>query len=165
MSTKINKSDMPCDEFINLVRDVKFTYMGKNKYYTPSIEEFFVGFEYEELEFIPVKDSHFGIKIKKNVFVEHIWKTGYSNWQFLDNLKEGKIRVKYLDSNDIEELGFVKTKYCSVPCYEKDCWRIFWFEGNMISIEKFYKEEKEQYFRGWIKNKSELIRLLGWLNV
>lgn len=136
------------------------------KYYVPSLDEFFVGFEYEELELLPVYDAHFKMKIKKNVFTEKFWQSGFLSWEFQDKLKESKIRVKYLDTSDIEELGFVKTKYCSIPCYEKDCWRLYWFENNnMVSIEKFYKEEKEQYFRGWIKNKSELIRLLGWLNV
>ena len=150
---KIKKSDMPCDEFINLVRDVKFTYMGKEKYYTPSIEEFFVGFEYEEED-----DLEDNVWIKRTLDFNYDWLEIHKD--FADNK-----RVKYLDSSDIEELGFVKTKYCSVPCYEKDCWRIFWFEGNMISIEKFYKEEKEQYFRGRIKNKSELKKVLNMLNI
>ena len=83
MSTKINKSDMPCDEFINLVRDVKFTYMGKEKYYTPSIEEFFVGFEYEFYN----QCWHDTICDANTDFIEI-----YSN--------KDRFRVKYLDSRD-----------------------------------------------------------------
>ena len=138
----------------------------ENKYYTPSIEEFFVGFEYEELEFIPVKDSHFGIKIKKNVFVEHIWKTGYSNWQFLDNLKEGKIRVKYLDSSDIEELGFkkiIKDQYY----YDEWINPITLLIDDDMFVQIINKCNGTEYylFQGTIKNKSELKKVLNMLNI
>ena len=133
----------------------------ENKYYTPSIEEFFVGFECEWQSKIRQESWN------KQICDVDLINIAYDSFEHSD-IEEPfneQFRVKYLDSSDIEELGFVKTKYCSVPCYEKDCWRIFWFEGNMISIEKFYKEEKEQYFRGWIKNKSELKKVLNMLNI
>ena len=134
----------------------------ENKYYTPSIEEFFVGFEFEFRSSFEDSINSSWNKLIYSAFPVEMPEAFYYG---LDTLDKNQFRVKYLDSSDIEELGFVKTKYCSVSCYEKDGWRIFWFEDNMVSIEKFYKEEKEQYFRGWVKNKSELIRLLGWLNV
>ena len=152
----------------------------ENKYYTPSIEEFFVGFEYEELEFLPVKDPHFGIKIKKNIFAEHIWKTGYSNWQFLDNLKDGKIRVKYLDSSDIEEFLNIKPKLGESYIFLKDVnFRPNWLIGvyahkiriffnpltKWLKVEYLLtgNEEFEKFFEGSVKNKSEFIKLLRFL--
>ena len=149
----------------------------ENKYYTPSIEEFFVGFEYEELEFLPVKDPHFGIKITKNIFVEHIWKTGYSNWQFLDNLKDGKIRVKYLDASDIEELGFtvVKTKGNSFEAVKKFTFTYDNYpsegeyniivSGDKYCVIKLKDIGETTLFRGEIKNKNVLKQVLKMLDI
>ena len=63
----------------------------ENKYYTPDIEEFHVGFEYEE-------------------FYKETWRSVlYSGMgTTLYNFYSGNesIRVKYLDQEDIESLGF-----------------------------------------------------------
>lgn len=75
----------------------------ENKYYTPSIEEFNVGFRYE-WRFDP----------------KEFWKSGEATWIkkeynqcFIENpdtpcqnINENDIRVKYLDREDIEELGW-----------------------------------------------------------
>ena len=68
------------------------------KYYTPEIEEFHVGFEYEE-QVEPGKWA---------------WNTCHPNtfeklydWDSMDMLKI-RTRVKYLDQEDIESLGFIK---------------------------------------------------------
>lgn len=172
---KIKKSDMPCDEFINLVRDVKFTYMGKEKYYTPSIEEFYSGFEYELL-------GHSGRMVPGGITqkwetLEYSLDASYLNDE--DSLKElldcGEIRVKYLDSSDIEELGF-KLAFSDIGI---ECWKLGNFElrtdvdlgayidsGNLYSI--FYNPYGKQYncvFSGIIKNKSELKKVLNMLNI
>src|SRR5690606_29619740 len=70
------------------------------KYYTPEIEEFYVGFEYER--FIP----------KSNSTEEECWEKlsmsiNYLSLEELDNeIIEKEIRVKYLDKEDIESFGF-----------------------------------------------------------
>ena len=133
------------------------------KYYVPEYSDIYIGQDLYTID---------GYKIDLSTIDSLTWFLTSNNC-YMDgenNITYGisleNYRVKYLDTSDIEELGFVKTKYCSVPCYEKDCWRLYWFENNnMVSIEKFYKEEKEQYFRGWIKNKSELKKVLNMLNI
>ena len=88
-----------------------------NKYYTPSIEEFHVGFEYEILE---TNDALIKIGEKreyvwfKRIANEHIFEeeinTMDGEMPFSAGFSEGTIRVKYLDKEDIESLGFIESK-------------------------------------------------------
>lgn len=174
---KIKKSDMPCDEFINLVRDVKFTYTGKEKYYTPSIEEFFIGFEFEKYD-----DRK-----------AHYLNEGLTNWhkhiydlksirlsQLPTHLYNNTIRVKYLDASDIEELGFEHIestengvnfiKYIDNP---KQSIHLTLFNANHrvgIAVYNFNVNppmvcEEIGTFGGIIKNKLELKKVLNMLNI
>lgn len=81
-----------------------------NKYYTPSIEEFRVGFEYEYL-----------------YVNEDVWKRTKcvkSDFRLLeDAIKDKNFRVKYLDSSDIESLGF-KYDNNAEPIPSRDDWNI-----------------------------------------
>lgn len=162
----------------------------ENKYYTPSIEEFHVGFEYERYEkpyydykkeFVGKKDQ-LGYIIKDYLPTDYIcMKSGWTKETFdiedkLPNVqwinKDGileplctETRVKYLDKEDIESLGFKQStsdnywydyknnKYWLYKEWEKD-WR--WIISD---------EESEISFAGSIKNKSELKRLLKQLNI
>ena len=88
------------------------------KYYIPDISEFHVGFEYEHchssIRFVML-DLKTGDRTnetepkeiwEKSVFTGNefdIWK---SSFEFDDSLRDGQIRVKYLDKEDIESLGF-----------------------------------------------------------
>lgn len=81
--------------------------MEENKYYTPQIEEFFIGFEFEE-EFKnpnwsklarPLEDTYEFVKLKLD--------TSHSLSRITSKLKNNRVRVKYLDREDIESLGFV----------------------------------------------------------
>jgi len=69
----------------------------KNKYYTPTIEEFHVGFEYEYQDGVD-KDN------------KDVWKKTIctkSDFRYLSKTKIKDFRrVKYLDREDIESLGF-----------------------------------------------------------
>lgn len=67
----------------------------ENKYYTPSIEEFRVGFECE-MNTTPMNWIH--TRITLNHF-KHIDK-----W-----LKDKAVRVRFLDKEDLESLGFEQT--------------------------------------------------------
>jgi len=73
--------------------------IDNNKYYTPSIDEFYIGFECEiynaNNEWLPIlfTKGHLYNDLK---FVD----------QFEDNL-ENSFRVKYLSKEDIEGLGWV----------------------------------------------------------
>jgi hypothetical protein len=68
----------------------------EKKYYTPEIKEFYVGFEYE------VEDLHDNL-------VDKMWRKEecYDVPVFLREwIQQGEVRVKYLDREDIESLGF-----------------------------------------------------------
>lgn len=147
------------------------------KYYVPEISEFFVGFEYEELELLSVYDTHFKIKIKKNVFTEKLWQSGFLSWEFQDKLKESKIRVKCLDTSDIEELGFtvVKTKGNSFEAVKKftftydnypsegECNIIV--SGDKYCVIKLKDIGETTLFRGEIKNKNMLKQVFKMLDI
>ena len=76
---------------------------NKEKYYTPEETEFSIGFEYEER------------------YGEQWYKREYYSSDFLDYdqnsvFEKSRVRVKYLDSEDLKELGFelYPTLYTSV---------------------------------------------------
>ena len=87
----------------------------ESKYYTPEIEEFHVGFEYEYKETFldgTVKSKE---QFDNAKWVESISSIGDSPYvhralsgKIADN-KRGGIRVKYLDKEDIESFGFKKS--------------------------------------------------------
>lgn len=125
-----------------------------SKYYTPKISEFYVGFEYERFV------------TKRNTSEEDCWdKINMSvNYLILDEIDDeiivGDIRVKYLDKDDIESLGFKEesnnffklrdSEYISLDSFVED-------KGWFLT----YGEEEDHYgFSGWLKNKSELKILL-----
>ena len=132
----------------------------EKKYYTPEIEEFHIGFECETLE----RDSWKKVEIYDVSFEIDT-----------EELKQKKIRVKYLDKEDIESIGgweFVKEykdpgSYCLDfkkrhteltlhPALEETM--IFIEHGSDISIGY-------PVFKGKIKNKSELKTLLKQLGI
>ena len=151
----------------------------ENKYYTPTIEEFHVGFEFER--FIP----------KSNTTEEECWeKLPMSvNYLTLDELDEeiieNEIRVKYLDKEDIESLGFTHLPKKSL----KGLTERFIIEGLYKRLNKEYDDtmwwdvyleyapdikrviikgdmsSNEKFFEGVIKNKSELRVLLKQLGI
>lgn len=70
-----------------------------NKYYTPSVEEFYIGFE---CEIYNSNNEWFPILFTKG----HL----YNDLKFIDKFEdnlENSFRVKYLDKEDIESLGWV----------------------------------------------------------
>jgi hypothetical protein len=120
----------------------------ENKYYTPTIEEFHVGFEYED-----------GSLYGKNEWTKLIVSTQHSLEETEYILQTNRIRVKYLDSSDIESLGFTQIGYDS---YEKSNWFIDLDEKQLIFI---YSQTGKVYFQGNIKNISELRVILKQLNI
>ena len=81
----------------------------KNKYYLPSIKEFHVGFEYEVSNYMLAGTLR--IRPKKEWFKEVFNTSSVYKLDFIEHvLKIGNekiVRVKYLDKEDIESLGFV----------------------------------------------------------
>lgn len=160
----------------------------ENKYYTPEIEEFCVGFEYEYLE----KD--FVIRDGKRSY-EYTWNKQLcfigENYGFdlgtIEGCLDSQVRVKYLDQEDIESLGFTKTKeYSDELLFQKHLSDYEFLELTFyldidddinVSIDRFYQSKmvarrlpigKETWelltiFHGKIKNKSEFKKLLKQL--
>lgn len=128
------------------------------KYYTPEIEEFHIGFEYEWLD--DEKEDPTWIKATTPTAIEI---KGYEDIVY-------GLRVKYLDREDIEELGFIELG-------QED----YYLHGdlNNLRIEKLHHKDIPCFYRinydnedigstnlfVSIKNKSELKRLMKQLGL
>lgn len=156
----------------------------ENKYYTPSIEEFHVGFEFEYF------DNGEWNKNKLD-FDDIVSPPGLDDnstqpfyWKSYINLK-GRFRVKNLDQSDIEEL-FIPLGFYKDPNPFSGCCYIngSYLESNSISVSLepetnllqitrynyFIRSNGREYtssnlFYGLIKNKSELKRLMKQLGI
>lgn len=146
----------------------------EDKYYTPTIEEFYVGFEFQQFD-------TWGAW-KNVILTEQIIEGG--GWISIGSGNERQryyqnARVKYLDREDIESLGFKRNlshKYSKVGAYERktkhnNSIRIIKFSSiDLIRIELMLDPiinivDKSQIFSGSIKNKSELVKLLKMLEI
>ena len=123
----------------------------ENKYYVPNITEFHVGFEYQ------IEDL--GDDGKSKVWRDQIFEGEETRTYFIEELSRKEIRVKYLDKEDIESLGF---KHYSLSTYN---YKEYSLErigvDNKLSISHY----GNCIFLGYIKNKSELKKLLKQLKI
>lgn len=130
-----------------------------NKYYTPSIEEFHIGFEYE----------HFCDMEWNKVLIKN---SDDFNWATI-RIDIEDVRVKYLDKDDIESLGwFCKDTTDSGQGYfwetkTKQHSIIYNYTTNRMIINMRGNVWKEDYtaFVGTINNKSELKKLIKQLGI
>ena len=159
------------------------------KYYTPKLEEFHVGFEYE------FKSNTFDGTVKtKEQFDEAEWSTDTfegHDFPYLYRALNGRnvenglcgIRVKYLDRDCIESLGWSHDYNAEpipnreeLPVYEGylfdkqnetgELWILYHFSDNIVWIEYIKDCGLQGYvFKGTIKNKSELKKLLKQLGI
>ena len=138
--------------------------MTNNNYYTPSIEEFHVGSEYEQLE---ASDAANGPEPE----LSWVKKQVYHGFGCFDEdrwaLEENEIRVKYLDKEDIEELGF-ENKYYS----DEHNTNLFEYAGVILVTLSYNWDtnltniiSENTNFKGVINNKSELKQVLKMLNI
>lgn len=145
--------------------------MENNKYYTPSLEEFHVGFEYEYETWTKGKWEKSEIEeYGEGGDTGH----GYSI-SLEDKIEDNKIRVKYLDKEDIENLGFTQiTDDCfNLPIKEyrgrlNQEVRVLVRETILIYLaldSNLGDKDNIVLFTGTIKNKSELKTLLKWLGI
>ena len=123
-----------------------------DKYYTPEIEEFHVGFECEFFE--KGKWSPIGVY---DIDFEYDTKL----------LKEKRFRVKHLDREDIESLGFKQDhNHNDVRFgYTNGSTRIQHTPHKNSIIIYQWGRESDTVSGIAIKNKSELKRLLKQLNI
>ena len=117
--TKTKKMSKEFDEFMNGIGkedEPKTKNMSKeDKYYQPEIEEFHVGFEY----YMPLLKEDEEGNLYQDKYILHIWTEkcsmeNYFNVDYIDNSTTKIIsvpdilKVKLLDREDIESLGWVK---------------------------------------------------------
>lgn len=163
-----------------------------NKYYTPTIEEFHIGFEYETYELYETPN-----RWKINIFGEEHMELDHIVFLLMEH--PDMIRVKYLDKEDIESLGFIceeENEDSSFYKYSKDSYNnskiilnhYIWTTGinndftehNKIKIYRTGGEpltlrrnsivekipiDRDMLSLSTIKNKSELKVLLKQLGI
>ena len=155
--------------------------MEENKYYTPEIDEFFVGFEFEEWE-NPAFTNEEWIAKKIEYFTDLDYVCIPEIDKHLENYVLGTslFRVKHLDKEDLIELGF--------EYLDESENGITYVKSNVdtmqqILLTKYYEEYRVGIalhdmdvelprtsiqigtFGGAIKNKSELIKVLKMLGI
>lgn len=156
--------------------------MVNSKYYTPTIDEFYVGFEYE-IRFNDVDNIW-----DKEVFTHDSHDPDYNPYFYIMKWIDNSVRVKYLDKTDIESLGFIdctpknnkKSDYYENRILFKKVWPDI--EYPLDSFDFYYLDynyntgfitidnggsydDRDVYFQGTVKNKSELIKLLKMLGI
>lgn len=132
--------------------------MEKDKYYTPNVMEIHLGFECEVSD-----DSTNGWQKAELSPIDVA--------ELMSLTNKWKLRVKYLDREDIESFGF---KHDGKNSFTFSCYTISGqLEYQNIEIEQNYEDVcmgewkyyDELIFRGKIKNKSEFSRLLKQLSI
>lgn len=123
----------------------------ENKYYTPSIEEFHAGFEYEMYNGYRWITQEF-----PNPWFRDSVMGGFKTLE--KALENNFIRAKYIDQQDIESLGWehdIEEWYslgdfslCHCP------------ELTTISDDSGWYEQNRVFFQGTIRNKSELKQIM-----
>lgn len=149
----------------------------KDKYYTPTKEEFYIGFEYEVLQKAPEPNSptslHFTFlpELTEDTWFKYKYPDPFLGYNLDKLFKVNDIRVKYLDKDDIEDLGFKHLGDNNFLLRNDNCdWSRIEMQldekntnieiGNCMSYEDYMC-----FFNGSIKNKSELKVLLKQLNI
>lgn len=131
----------------------------ESKYYTPTIEEFHIGFE---CEWRRNEEDWYGGKINSSIELYD----AAIEYEAGEN-QTYEYRVKYLDKEDIESFGFGSY----IPPHEYDHTWIkdnyilkAWFNHELPTIRIMYIPSTI-IFHGAIKNKSELKILLKQLGI
>jgi hypothetical protein len=146
----------------------------KDKYYTPSIEEFYVGFEFEL--FIPKYGGDWAVvDSEANKWHKNAWEAHYEMKTLREELstalkKSSYYRVKYLDQEDIESLGW-EAKAQGQFLDQKDTFTRFQMHYYTLLHESTGRvcisdtRDLKDLFIGTIKNKSELKKLMKQLGI
>lgn len=147
-------------------------------YYTPTIDEFCLGFEFEYFVRTQTEDDLTTEWVKSKVVLDDTKQAQIKGltfpvlkdiklkyYQIGLALKNKTIRVKKLDKDDILSMGFENTEYKGIKCYNINTqFMLYWFDNsNTVSINtvKF----NNQLFRGIINNKTELKQIFKFLNI
>ena len=129
--------------------------MIKEKYYTPTIEEFHPNFEFE-------------YKTLGDIWEKEKYPFG-TVWSSADDVVGGNIRVKHLDREDIEGEGYVHSR---AEClYKRQLSKGYLlllhipkYNHVTIAYQGGKSFDKHIKFTGTIKNKSELKKILKMIS-
>lgn len=113
-----------------------------SKYYTPDISEFYDNFEYE-------------IEVKTGKWERRI----FDIWEAPHILNQYNYRVKYLDEQDIKDLGWSAKGWG----FEKDSVRLRKMDNQWLITDYREKADCPPHILLTIKNKSELKKLMKML--
>lgn len=145
-----------------------------SKYYTPTPDEFHIGFEYEifeDFDTLPERKWH--------KLIMGYSGTGFGSMGYHGNCEEGRVRVKYLDAEGMEEFCEELSKKTEFKykqgydCMVDDAYvsgfilnnHYLLLGSNHTLIIKKLNLDGETVFFGTIKNKSELLRLIKQLEI
>lgn len=147
--------------------------MKENKYYKPDISEFHYGFEYESKRSYDKNDDVWD----KSVWEFDSFLSVYDDGEYAFDNYAG-FRVKYLDKSDIESLGFQYVDGNDLVDLYSTITRlgITWisYYSNFNNIKIWFEDRvrdgsgmfNECYvFRGKVKNKNELSKILEMVGV
>ena len=152
----------------------------ESKYYTPEIEEFRVGFEYEQHTMTKGDFFFLDLKTGKKELIQEnneeiCYKMVHKSEPLSDRpfeiqqiINAGNIRVKYLDREDIESLGWKFDKQhagLDDMTFFKDDYILDTEDENNVRIYEGTCGNELNLFDGTIKNKSELKVLLKQLGI
>jgi len=127
-----------------------------SKYYIPDAEEFFIGFEFEWF---------MSGKWQQEVYTDGFFKS-FEEYTLQGEITEKEIRVKYLDQEDIHEIGFKyhdQYRDGGTSVFKKDGLEIVFYGTNRMtpSHKVIIRDDKSGLFLGNILNKSELKRQIN----
>jgi hypothetical protein len=144
---------------------------NESKYYTPSIEEFKVGFRYELGELMEDNSKNW----HKQVFSTADDQMSLGAIERL--IKGGYIRVKVLDESDIVECGFVidtQIEWLKFKVYKHNVNEFYLglFDDGVVLIYKdpiidevFMDYDRNDLFFGTIRNYNELKDVMRMLEI
>lgn len=137
------------------------------RYYVPDIEEFHVGFEYERMNGENWEKDEIGIW--DIISSPH---GDYENEMEEINRSLRSVRVKYLDSVDIEDLGWKpflnSTNEYFINASLGEQYQLIRYKDKWIIeyIDHTDDHDKvERLFKGKIKNKSELKKIMNQIEI
>lgn len=139
-----------------------------NKYYTPDISEFYVGFECERMiiHVDNLEDAIINRQLDKSKGIEKWFSICFDKDMLMSNYinDKGPFRVKCLDQSDIESFGFIINDNSEIGRLNghalHGCSQLEQSNGH-ITIYR----NSDCIFEGNLKNKSELSKVLKMLNV
>jgi len=139
----------------------------KDKYYIPTIDEFHVGFECES-NYVVIRGANSKLSEYKHfIFTED--NISYLIEAYINDASSSEVRVKYLDREDIESLGWTYYKTHSGTTTNE-----FELGEYTLTFDSDFSDKWNltidfengfNLFHGSIKNKSELSKLMKQLNI